>query len=211
MNRACKNYTLVEILVTLAIVGILLAIGMPAFQKIIVGNTVNTTASQLGGMMNLARSQAIVHRKYMAVVLPDKDAAGIANTTYPYQRFRLCSVKYTEDPATGVKEYTFDSWYQGGNWKDAGTGSAAYVLNNSPESVLTPLKDVDVDGTDRNLNSIIFRPNGGAVNNYVVRVIQGVYSAGAPDNADGHKIIVTNADNTKDIIVKRFTGKISYE
>ena len=53
------GFTLIELMVTIAIVAILLAIALPSFESSIRSNTVATTTNELMGSLALARSEAI--------------------------------------------------------------------------------------------------------------------------------------------------------
>lgn len=54
-----KGFTLVELIVTLAVLGVLVGVGYPSFQGVIRSNRVTTTANELMASVALARSAAI--------------------------------------------------------------------------------------------------------------------------------------------------------
>lgn len=58
MKKHC-GFTLVELMITLAIAGILLTIGVPSFQNMIRTNRTVTNTNNLVTALNLARSEAI--------------------------------------------------------------------------------------------------------------------------------------------------------
>lgn len=53
------GFTLIELMVTLAIAAIVLTIGVPSFQSVIRNNQLTTRINSLVGAINLARSEAI--------------------------------------------------------------------------------------------------------------------------------------------------------
>ena len=57
--RRQPGFTLVELMVTLAVVGILAAVAVPAMTSLINGNRLAGTASELSASLQLARSEAL--------------------------------------------------------------------------------------------------------------------------------------------------------
>jgi len=53
------GFTLIELVITLAVLGIVLAFAVPAFNGVIENNRVTTQANTLLGAMNYARSEAV--------------------------------------------------------------------------------------------------------------------------------------------------------
>lgn len=57
--KAVAGFTLIELMVTLAVVAITLAIGVPSFQGVVSDNRLTGAANNLIGALNVARSEAI--------------------------------------------------------------------------------------------------------------------------------------------------------
>ncbi|MCP4275823.1 MAG: prepilin-type N-terminal cleavage/methylation domain-containing protein, partial [Gammaproteobacteria bacterium] len=57
--RRVKGFTLVELMVTLVILGILLGVGIPSFRALMQGNAMVAASNQLLGALLLARSEAV--------------------------------------------------------------------------------------------------------------------------------------------------------
>jgi type IV fimbrial biogenesis protein FimT len=55
----CLGFTLVELMITVAIVGIVASIGVPSFQEMLNQNRASSLANELATSLNLARSEAI--------------------------------------------------------------------------------------------------------------------------------------------------------
>jgi type IV fimbrial biogenesis protein FimT len=71
-NKFNQGFTLVELMVTLAVAAIILAIAAPSFSQMIRENRLITTANNLVGNIQLARSEAI-RRGVQVTMLPVVD------------------------------------------------------------------------------------------------------------------------------------------
>ncbi|MEI8572788.1 prepilin-type N-terminal cleavage/methylation domain-containing protein [Methylomonas sp. LW13] len=58
-TETSKGFTLVELMVTIAIAGVLVGIAIPSFTSIISNNRLTTSANELVTALNLARSEAV--------------------------------------------------------------------------------------------------------------------------------------------------------
>jgi type IV fimbrial biogenesis protein FimT len=58
-KRACKGFTLLELLTTVTVAGILLSVGVPSFFDTIRSNRAATNANEIVGALMIARSEAI--------------------------------------------------------------------------------------------------------------------------------------------------------
>ena len=59
MKHPPRGFTLIELMVTLAVAAILLAVGVPGLRNILLSNRLATTANDVVVALNLARSEAI--------------------------------------------------------------------------------------------------------------------------------------------------------
>jgi len=66
-NHVISGFTLVELILTVAIIGIVLGIGLPSFQSMIINNRLTAQANSLVGALNLARSESIKRNKLVVV------------------------------------------------------------------------------------------------------------------------------------------------
>lgn len=62
-----QGVTLVELIVTISIMAILLAMGAPSFQSMIVSNRLTSQANMLLGALSYTRSEAIKRNKYVVL------------------------------------------------------------------------------------------------------------------------------------------------
>lgn len=90
MNTCCRNrasarhrklsvhtrgFTLVELLITLAVVAIMLGIGVPSFQETIVRNRLMTQTNDILTAVNLARSEAVKRNRTVTLCRADDASA----------------------------------------------------------------------------------------------------------------------------------------
>ena len=70
--RTQRGLTLVELMVTLAVLAILVTVGVPQFQSVIQGNRAISSANELLGTLQLARSES-VKRGRDVLICPSSD------------------------------------------------------------------------------------------------------------------------------------------
>jgi type IV fimbrial biogenesis protein FimT len=66
-SRRSKGFTLVELMITVAVVAILAAIAFPSFQQVLRSNRVASANNEVMGLVALARSEAIRNKRGGAV------------------------------------------------------------------------------------------------------------------------------------------------
>lgn len=76
-----SGFTLVELMVTIAIVAILLALGLPSFQGSLRSNKVATSTNELMASLSLARTEAIRSRFGAGVCAANADGDACTDTT----------------------------------------------------------------------------------------------------------------------------------
>lgn len=68
-----KGFTLIELMVTLVVAGILLGIAIPSFQNFIIDSRLNTTATELADAVRIARSEALKRNRPILFCRIDPD------------------------------------------------------------------------------------------------------------------------------------------
>jgi len=63
-HRKDRGFTLIELMVTLAVAGILMVIAIPSFRNITLKNRLSTTANQFVDALNTARMEAVKRNDY---------------------------------------------------------------------------------------------------------------------------------------------------
>jgi len=71
LAKSQRGFTLVELMVTIAILAILATIGLPSFQRLIADYRVSSQANGVQGLLQFARSEAVKRRQSVSVCLGD--------------------------------------------------------------------------------------------------------------------------------------------
>jgi type IV fimbrial biogenesis protein FimT len=80
LKNNARGFTLLELMVVLAIAGFLLGIGVPAFQAVIADQRSTTATNELVQSLILARSEAIKRGRYVSICKSD-DGASCTNAS----------------------------------------------------------------------------------------------------------------------------------
>jgi type IV fimbrial biogenesis protein FimT len=67
MHQRSNGFTLIELMIVIAIVAILASIGFPSFRLLIQNNNMTAQANGLLGVLQLARSEAVTQRQRVTV------------------------------------------------------------------------------------------------------------------------------------------------
>ncbi len=67
--KMCRGFTLLELMVTVAVVAILATVGVPGFQELIQNNRVTTQTNELVTALNFARTEAVKRGRNVQVVV----------------------------------------------------------------------------------------------------------------------------------------------
>ncbi len=76
-DRRSRGFTLIELMVTIAVLVIVIAIGVPGFQSVINGTRLSSAANELSAALQVARAEAV--RRNRSVVMCRSDALAACN------------------------------------------------------------------------------------------------------------------------------------
>ncbi len=176
------RYTLVELLVVVAIAAVILGIATPAFTAMMKGGAMTSTTRELAAKIKAARSYAAANNCYVALVFPTgTNLEDTGKTDFYFRCYRPCTVYKNESDG-----WVFDSWIDGENWKlmnkgiviNTGDKDFCFITPGSSESEenlpaeylvkdvpLGKIKSISDSTSDESIKddiarAIIFKPNG---------------------------------------------------
>lgn len=111
-------YSLVELLVVVALAAILFGIGLPAFNVLTKGNAMTASINDVAGKIKATRAYAVSNNCYTALLFPcygNDDGRDMTNLSAALinRACRPCIVQ----PRDNETKWYFDSWIDGENWK----------------------------------------------------------------------------------------------
>ena len=192
-------YTLVEMLVVMAIIAIVLGIGLPAFEKMVKGQGVGAGVRGIAGKLMVARAAAITNNIRTALIFPPSTASS-APVDLRNLQVRACEVTY--DSTSGI--YTFYRWIESEPWYKLPEGVVFDNLSSSFTIASVSFSDVTGSGAvTEDTPGIVFSPYG------CVDFIPADKTIIVYEN-NGGVTTAAAAANKITITVRSFTGKTAY-
>lgn len=115
--KKIHRYTLVELLVVVAIAAVILGIATPVFTAMMKGGAMTSTTRELAAKIKAARSYAVTNNCYVALVFPTGKDWSSVKPAFSYRAYRPCVVYKDEN-----EDWVFDSWIDGEGWKTMNKG-----------------------------------------------------------------------------------------
>lgn len=234
-GRIHRNFTLIELMAVMLLMGVLMVMMLPAFNRMIRGNKVDQVTSNLKLGLEQAQARAVSSRRPVALVMPTKlgDWTSDADkrVVYPfcYGGYRLAYVKETSTAG----QWEFVRWVPDSEWKNAPEGAMlaevmistdadydaaegaglANPLSNPQTgafSNLLTVTHVKLGTTDiGSVGGLVFSPYGGLKSDNDLRL------AVAEAVPSGSSVIYPSRDSTGPtnwlmLSINKFTGRVSY-
>ena len=207
-----NNFTLIELIAVVAIAGILIAVFVPSFNRMMFGSKVDQAASNFKLGLEMAQARAISSRKYVAMVIPT--VYGDASTVLkPYcdGGYRLAFVKKSGS------DYNFSGWASESSWRNPRDGAALTAAGSLKQLTLPSGISVGSDddweqlGSSANRRAVIFSPYGGiAGNSSPDFTFTEARFTGETDSGKA-KYDTPNEDNRISLSVNHITGRVTYQ
>lgn len=220
-----KNFSLVELLVVIVIMGIMMGIAMPAFERMAQGSGVQGATRMLSAQLRLTRAYAIKERKKIAVIMPGDDAGDVPNKN-KYSCYRSAIVTGSDS------SYDFDEWVEDSQWTFLPTGTSIMeadddkgISDGVPNATnskkephpnnITTCNNVLLDNIgstnpeDDDIRCIVFLPNGqvkGSTKQITIgqATYNGSWIIKDPDNSATNK----SCKNQYNIGLDAYTGRV---
>ena len=216
-NRAEKRrFTLIEMLAVVTIASIMIAIFVPSFNRMMFGSKVEQAASNFKLGLEMAQSQAISSRRYVAMIVPTLyGEASSSLKSYCDGGYRLAFVKKSGSTTS------FVDWVPGSSWRNPRDGAALSEHSGSLKSISGSSSSVGGDDSGKadwdrlghadNRKAVVFSPYGGTDGNedFTFTFIEAKFTG----NVESDKAVYEypNEDNALTLSVKGITGRVKYQ
>ena len=150
IRRHKTRFTLIELLAVVALISVLMAVGVPAFARMVRGSKVDESARNIKLALEQAQMRAASERCYVAVIFPN---GSVSDQLKPYRLggFRTAYVKYTVDDE-GNEEYKFSKWADD-EWRNAPDGAILTRIGDSDFTPAADAADITISGCTAAANS----------------------------------------------------------
>jgi type IV fimbrial biogenesis protein FimT len=149
MKKAQAGFTMLELMVTVVILGILLTIGVPSFQSVIRNNRIASSTNELVGALTYARSEAM-KRGDAVTACPTEDQESCAGSN-DWATGWMVFVDLNQDGARDATEALLQVWQGLGGDLDlessvqfmqyTSTGLTNPVISNGAFELMSPGHD----------------------------------------------------------------------
>ncbi len=181
-------FTLLELLVVMVIIALVMAMVMPAFDRLTVVSGVDGGAAMISGQLRACRQHAVAKRARVALLLYRNG----------YEQAIRVAQMYKDD--------TFSNWIPNSAWKYLPTGSVVEATAGTtavavPGALLSP-----VNTSNLTLPGVVFKPSGkvSTTNEARLLVSDALWNGSAFVVRGGGG----NSLNAKKIFVNPFTGRV---
>ncbi|MGN0873223.1 MAG: Tfp pilus assembly protein FimT/FimU [Victivallales bacterium] len=237
--KKIHRYTLVELLVVVAIAAVILGIATPAFTAMMKGGAMTSTTRELAAKIKAARSYAVTNNCYVALVFPTGTSLeDTGKTDFYFRCYRPCIVYKNEED-----KWVFDSWIDGENWKLMNKGivinkedkdfcfiipasgstaeseedlPAEYIVEDVPLGKIKSISTTDETIKKDVVRAIIFKPNGQLAGIELSKSLRFRLMEGVPvskDNIQATNVFTEGSDRytmVKTFIINPLTCKIEF-
>ncbi|HBM15701.1 MAG TPA: hypothetical protein DD381_05065 [Lentisphaeria bacterium] len=197
-----KRFSLVELMAVVAIIGIIMAITLPAFLTMTKGQAVELATREIGSKLKAVRSYAITKRVYCALIFVTNQT--VLSQNYPYKSYRACIVNSSNVFQGWVPDEKWDFFPTGTIIQDISTTTAGYNGGTFVGAAdITSVTDAKVLSSSQTFKGIIFRSTGDVVGSDAYLVIgEGEYTSNTVARHNTANMAIIHVDN--------YTGRISY-
>lgn len=158
-RRIRRNFTLIELLAVMLLMGALTLMMLPAFNQIIRGNKVDQMTAELALGLEQAQARAVSSRRHVALVLPNQQNLWSGSDEkeaifpYSYGGFRLA---YVEPSGSNWK---FIRWVPDSEWRNAPSGAMLVRVIGENENDFDSIAEGDA------VSGCVSNPQSGTLGN----------------------------------------------
>lgn len=203
---ARRCFTLVEMIVVMAIMGVLIALALPALEKMTVGSSVNAGGNMIASQLQLARGYAISNRCRVAVVFPDNSSSTPDNLRL--KSVLVCKVDGSNNFLETIPNTKVEMFPVGAFLARLTTDPTNYD-GTGTLPVVTGVPSLAVTGTNYGYPStlsgptVVYTPRGDLDNQTTL------YLTIAEGELNGTSVIVRNKNNWRKYEINGFTGRVN--